>query len=234
MKYSTLFFIATILVFTNCKKDKQTKQTFCTQLVDYKSLDYHEIDSECTTDLCIEYLTIWKELLKEKNNLSQDFIDKHIELYNTEIHTWEKGFSFRVGYKFKIGWAVAYNSDQFIIKINTDNTYYPSLDLPRGTYLAKEEIKIAADNRAFSSDIGKIANVDNIIYSTVDNALSDLIEFSGVNQLCINQITLNEDNGNLILSAYAQYENKENSCIEGTIDLITGTKNVNDTPCWIY
>ena len=67
----------------------------------------------------------------------------------------------------------------------------------------------------------------------MDNALQDLIGYSGVNQLCLNMITINDDNGDLILEASAQYENEENSCVIGTIDLITGDKEVKDTPCWI-
>jgi hypothetical protein len=107
------------------------------------------------------------------------------------------------------------------------------LDLPRDTYLTKEKVKIAVDNRAFSSDIIKVSNKNKIKYSTMDNALQDLIGFSGVNQLCLNMITINDDNGDLILEASAQYENEENSCVIGTIDLITGEKEVNDTPCLI-
>ena len=107
------------------------------------------------------------------------------------------------------------------------------MDLPRDTYLSKEKVKIAVENRAFSSDITKISNVDDIKFSTIDNALQDLTKFSSVNQLCLNMIMINEDNGNLILKASAQYNNEDNSCIEGTIDLITGDKKVNDTPCWI-
>jgi hypothetical protein len=233
MKNSTLIIVVLILVFISCEKDKQTRRTTCVQSGEYEYLDNYKIDSMCTSDICTEYLAIWKGLIKEKNNLSQDFLDTHLELCESEIHSWADGISFTVCYKFKIGWAIAYNCDQFIIKINSDNTLYPSLDLPRDIYLTKEKIKIAVDNRAFSSGITKIANVNKIKFSTMENALSDLIEFSGVNQLCLNQVTINEDNGDLILKAFAQYENEENSCIEGTIDLITGDKNINDTPCWI-
>jgi hypothetical protein len=233
MRYTTLIFIAVIFVFSTCMKDKQSRKTACTHSDSFESLDNYKIGSLCSSDICSEYLTIWKDLIKEKNNLSQDYFDTHIEVCASELNTWADGISFRVCYKFKIDWAIAYNCDQFIIKISADNKYYPSLDLPRDTYLTKEKVKIAVDNRAFSSDIIKIANIGSIKYSTLDKALNNLIEFSGVNKLCLNQITINEENGDLILNASAQYENEENSCIEGTIDLITGDKVVHDTPCWI-
>jgi hypothetical protein len=170
----------------------------------------------------------------EKNNLSQNFFDSHIELYSSALEIWGDGISMRVCYKLKIDWAEAYNCDQFIIKINAGNKLYPSLDLPRDTYLSTEKIQLAVDNRAFSSGIIKIANIDKISYATVDDAMNNLIDYSGVSQLCFNQISINEENGNLVLKASAQYTNKENSCVEGKVDLITGKKSVVDRPCLIY
>ena len=232
MRYSTLFFITLISAFSACEKENQARKTTCTQSGDYDYLENYTIGYMCTSDLCTEYLSIWKDLIMEKNNLSQDFFDTHIELCRSEINTWSDEALFRVCYKLIIGWAIAYNCDQFIIRINDDNTLYPSLDLPRGIYLSKEEIKIALDNNAFSSDIIKITNKDNIKYSTMEKALGDLIEFSGVSTLCFSRVTIN--NGDLVLKAWAQYENEENSCIIGTIDLIAGEKEVKDTPCMIY
>ena len=222
-----------LFVFSSCDKEKQIRTTTCNQPVDYEYLENYKVDTMCSSDLCIEYFNIWKDLIKEKNNLSQDFIDTHIEYCYSEINSWADGISFRICYKFKVDWAIAYNCDQFIIKIHADNTHYPTLDLPRDTYLTKEKVKIAVDNRAFSSDIIKMSSIDKIKYTTMDNALQDLIGYSGVNQLCLNMITINDDNGDLILEASAQYENEENSCVIGTIDLITGDKEVKDTPCWI-
>ncbi len=233
MRYPILILIASIFIFSSCDKEKQIRKTTCNQPEDYEYLDNYKVDTMCSSDLCLEYFNIWKELIKDKNNLSQDFIDTHIEYCNSEINSWADGVSFRICYKLKVDWAIAYNCDQFIIKINSDNTDYPALDLPRNTYLTKEKVKIAVDNRAFSSNIIKMSNIDELKYTAMDEALQELIEFSGVNQLCLNMITINSDNGDLILEASAQYENEENSCVNGTIDLITGDKEVNDTPCWI-
>ena len=107
------------------------------------------------------------------------------------------------------------------------------MDLPRDTYLTKEKIKIAVDNKAFSSDITKMTNKTVLKFANMEGALNELNNFSYVNVLCMNRVTLDDDTGNLILEASAQYENEENSCIQGTIDLISGYKNINDTPCWV-
>ncbi|PID70368.1 MAG: hypothetical protein CR985_02795 [Flavobacteriales bacterium] len=233
MKYPTIIFLAVIFVLAACEKDIQTRKTTCTQQGDYDYLDNYNVGVMCSSNLCNVYYEIWKELIKEKNNLSQDFIDSHIILCHSEIDSWANGISFRICYKIKLDWAIAYNCDQFIIKINKENTLYPSLDLPRDTYLTKDKIKIAVDNRAFSSDISKITNKSDLEYIDMESALNELIDFSGVNILCMNRVALDDDTGNLVLEASAQYENEENSCIQGTIDLISGDKNVNNIPCWI-
>ncbi len=233
MRFPTLIFIVSVFVFSSCENDKQFRETTCIQSDDYENLDNYIVDTMCSSELCLEYFNIWTELIKDKNNLSQDFIDTHIKFCYSETNSWANGVSFRICYTLKLDWAIAYNCDQFIIKINADNTHYPSLDLPRDTYLTKDKIKIAVDNRAFSSDITKMTNKTDLEYTNMESALNELIDFSGVNCLCMNRVTIDDDTGNMILEASAQYENEENSCIQGTIDLISGDKNSNDTPCWI-
>ncbi len=233
MKHSIWIFIASIFVFSSCKEDTQIRKTTCIKQGDYDYLDYSNSGTMCSSDLCAEYFEIWKELIKDKNNLSQDFIDSHFILCNSKINSWANGISFNICYKVKFDWAIAYNCDQFIIKINAENTYYPSLNLPRGTYLTKDEIKIAVDNRAFASDIAKVINKSALKYTNMESALNELIDFSDVNTLCMSRIFLDNNTGHLILEASAEYENEKNSCIRGIIDLMSGDKNVNDIPCWI-
>lgn len=234
MKYYTLIIIILATVFSSCEKDKlPQRETLCAQQIDYNYHNDYKADSICSSDLCTNYFSIWKELIMEKNELSQAYFDTHIEISNSEIHSWADGVSFNVCYKFKIGWATAYNCDSFVVKINKDNDLYPSVNLPRGTYLTKEDIKIAVDHRAFNSGIIKINNEENLQYSKMESALKNLIDYANVTQLCLTQITINEDNGNLVMEAAAKYEDKENACIIGTVDLLTGEKNVYDGPCLI-
>jgi hypothetical protein len=231
LKYFTLIFVSLFFVFTACDDNNQFRETACNQENTFP--EDRAPGSLCSDELCTEYFAIWKELIMEKNNLSQDFFDSHIELINSNLSTWASGISFGVCYKFNVGWATAFNCDAFIININADNTLFPALDLPRDTFLTKEKIKIAIDNAAFSSAITAVNNVENLKHANLEASLADLIDFSDVNLLCLNSINLDEKTGNLTLKASAQYVNEFNSCIQGTIDLITGDKNVNDTPCFI-
>jgi len=67
----------------------------------------------------------------------------------------------------------------------------------------------------------------------MDNALNHLIEAANVNTLCTSRIYLHDKNGHIMLEAWAEYENEENSCIQGLIDLISGETKVVDSPCMI-
>ncbi|WP_445733696.1 hypothetical protein [Mariniflexile sp.] len=229
MKYHIFFSIIFIFIILGCSSENAIRNTTC---VEYEKPDY-QILQICTSDICNEYYNIWKELIQEKNNINQGFFDNHIELQYVDLNSWADGISIRVCYKIKIGWAVVYNCDQFIVKIEKDNALYPTLNLPRNTYLTKENIKFAIEKRAFSSQIAKITNRSDLKFNDKNRALASLIAFSGLNTLCYNGISLDKTTGNLILDAYATYENEENSCVLGTIDLLTGEKKVRDTPCWI-
>jgi hypothetical protein len=233
MKYGTLISLILIFSFTSCIEDISEIQASCEEPIEYGSIHNCDSDNICTSDICTQYLDIWQELLKEKNNLTQNFLDAHIELCETEVRSWIDGISFSVCYKFNICWAVAYNCDQFIIKINSGNSLYPTLDLPRSTYLTQEEIKIAVDYHAFSSSITNMTNANELNYINMESALNDLIAFSGVDTLNLKRIALDGNIGNLILEASAEYENEENLCIYGRVDLITGDKNVHDFSCII-
>jgi hypothetical protein len=169
----------------------------------------------------------------EKNNLGNSYFDNHIELVQSQINKWNDGSSFSICYKVKLGWAIAYNCDQFVIKIEQDNQLYPTLNVPRGTYLSKDQIKLIVDNHAFSSDITKLSNVDNLKFNSMSSALDILTRKAKVNTLCLGMVTINYLTGNLELEAVAQYDNEINSCIQGRIDLITGETVVIDRPCWI-
>ena len=225
--------IVQLAVLPSCKERIQERTVSCTQIGDYAYLDNYMAGSICSSDLCIQYQAIWKELFMEKNNLSEIYFQNHILISNTNVNEWNDGISFSICYKVKIGWAIAWECDQFIIKINKDKPYYPALNLPRDQYLSKNDIRIAINGGAFSSDIIKLSNVDVLKYNSMNNALSELIKASSVNTLCFSMIFIDKSTGNITLQAWAKYDNEVNSCVHGYIDLITGEPKVLDVPCAI-
>jgi len=226
------FCIALILIFISCNKDNYNK-TICRYHSDYNYLDNCQVVSICLSDTCIKYQTIWKELFLEKNNLNQNYFDKHITLCNSEISEWDEGISFGVCYKIQIDWAVTYNCDQFIIKIKKGNILYPALSLQRDTLLSKENIRSAINFSAFSSYITNVSNIENLQVSSNQDAINKLINAGKVNNLCFNYIYIDRLTGHMILEADAQYLDKNNSCIQGQIDLINGKITITNIPCMI-
>ena len=228
-----LVLIVQLAILPSCEEKIQERTTTCTQKGDYDYLNNYGLGPLCTTDSCKEYQAIWKEFFMEKNHLSERYFQDHIILANSNIHTWNDGVTFSICYKVKIDWAIAYNCDQFIIKISKNNSLYPALNLPRDQYLSKENIRIAIDYNAFSSEVIHLSANENLKYNSMNHALDELIRASKINTLCSNMVFINESTGNITLEANAQYNNEENSCIIGRIDLIDGNTKIVDTPCYI-
>ena len=228
-----IIFICFILFVSlmSCKEDHHQERTVtCFQEDEYDYLNHYKIDSMCTSEICTDYLNIWQELFKEKNNLSETFFDEHIVLCQSYLSTWNKGITFRICYKVQMDWAIAYGCDKFVIKLNSDSNLYP--ELPRNEYLSKDEIRLAINQNRIYSQIATVSN-SNIKFPSMNDALNKLIKDADVNTLCISKIYVDESTGNLMLEAWAEYENEENSCIKGKINLISGNTEVTDTPCYI-
>jgi hypothetical protein len=234
MKKSTSWIILFLLLFlVSCDLQKQPGKVSCTQAGEYDYLKLYAPGAICNSDTCARYQTIWKELIMEKNNLSEQFFSEHIELCLSNIGSWDEGVSFNICYKVKLGWAIAYNCDQFIVKIKENTSYFPTLNVPRGVYLTKDQIRSVVNHYAYSSYISKISNTGELKFNSLDQALDNLIQKANVNTLCSRMITINYLTGDLILEAGAQYDNKVNTCIDGKIDLITGETSIADVPCAI-
>ena len=194
-------------------------------------------DDICDSDSCNTYLKIWKELLISRNNLTESFFNEHIFPYSTEIDSWNDGKSFRVEYKVKIDWAEADLNDQFIIWLDPSTTgLYPSIPAPRSTYLAKEQINKMADIFAFGSSLYDIAMIDNLKYSSLDDAIQELKTAASVNQLNPGQVYFEQPNihgstGHPFLKSGATISQSENKCLSCKIDLATGETEVKQVPC---
>jgi len=231
IKFPLLFLM--LLSFSACEIQQHIRTVSCVKGGDYDYLKNYLPGKICTSDTCAIYQSIWKSIFMEKNNLENAYFDNHIELVQSDISKWNDGISFSICYKVKLGWAIAYNCDQFIIKIEQNNQLYSTLNVPRGTYLSKEQIKLIVENHAFSSDITKLSNVENLKFNSMGSALNSLILKANGNTLCSGMIIINHLTGDLELEAGAQYDHEVNRCIKGKIDLITGDAIVAEGPCMI-
>jgi hypothetical protein len=231
MKYTILATGLLIFIFSACEKQIQIPETTCVEREYCSASD--QLEDLCQVDSCINYLQIWKELFIEKNNLTEAFFDAHIKVNKTGLNTWRRGTNFGVSFVVNLDWLTFCSWDKFIIHITDEDGLYPSLDLPRNTLLSKDQIKIASDNFAFASKIRSMNILEDLQFESREAAMEDLLSFSGVSDLCFNSYKLNRNTGNLYLLALAEYVGGDNECVQGTIDLFTGEKEVMDTPCGI-
>jgi hypothetical protein len=193
----------------------------------------------CESENCTEYFNIWKELFISRNHLTEEYFDEHITPTFSEIDSWNDGQSFRVEYKVKIDWAEANLADQFIIWIDpSTGGLYPSLQLPRSTYLNKNQISSALDIFGFSSSIYKVVMVDHLNYSSLKDAKAVLEEASGINKLNDGEIyyespSFNECLGHPFLRIHDEIDRSKNECISCKLDLINSDTDIRNEPCWI-
>jgi len=222
------------MIVASCDSNNENSQekVSCIEYPDYNYRYNWIYGPLCPSDTCQKYVLIWKALFMEKNNLSPQYFKDHIIVCSSGNNVWNEGISFSICYKIKIDWAVAYNCDQFVIKINKGNTRYPALDLPKDTLLAKEDIRLALDHRAYSSSILLLSNNDTLKFDSKEEAMGDLINTSGLNTLCFSEIDVDGVTGHMVLYAGAQYENKFNSCVQGSLDLMDGKTTFTDSPCY--
>ena len=209
------------------RKLTEIATTSCAEI----AIDY--LYNECENPLCEEYRNIWKEIFIEKNGLTEQYFSDHINIVNSHINDWNDGISISIGYTVKIDWAFVYTSDYFIIKIKEGTMLYPSLNVPRGVFLTKENIKTVIAARAFSSEIIKLTPNEILKFNSKDNAFNFLIKQAKVSTLCLNKIYIDKVTGHISLKAWAEYDNEWNRCIEANLDLINEEAEIRDNPCWI-
>jgi hypothetical protein len=237
MKSFIAFFIfSSLLSISSCswynEGIDESRKTSCVQQGLYDYLENDWADSICTTEICSIYTAIWKELFMKQNNMTEEYFSNHITIIHTETSPPEnEGGRFHIIYRMQNDWAIAEQGDGFVIRISEDNSRFPEIGLPRGTYLTLEEIESALDHGGFSSWIHKAPKTGPLKYSSMKEALDILIKVAGVDTLCFKRVFISRSVGTLTLEAYAIYEDVNNGCIEGTIDLVTGHTYVIDLAC---
>jgi hypothetical protein len=95
------------------------------------------------------------------------------------------------------------------------------------------------DGNYFSSQLCKITPVNELKYSSAEDAMKALIHASNVDTFCLGSVSFPQRSLNMysvghpyfIASGVLNWD--ENKCIEGSIDLITGGTNINQDICYI-
>lgn len=218
----------TILLFLFCAITVFT--TSCRKKLDPVNL--------CDTEECKEYYTIWKELLLERNDMSEDYFSEHISPTDVIMDSYNSGKTFRIRYNFKLEWAEISTIDQFTYYVYESAAPYPTLQIPKEKNLTKQEINSAFDLRAWASHMNVINPTEHLKYKNKRAAIQALrgnesCKFKDQNCELRADRPVEPANGNIFLNGSCTINEAANECLMGRIDLVTGERTVNETYCWI-
>jgi len=196
-----------------------------------------EIDL-CESPICLEYYEIWENLFKARNDMSDDYFDRHILITETAIDHWNSGESFRIYYNVNIDWATATAGDKFIVNISSEAWLPPTLDVPKEEYLTEEDISSILDASGFFSRISEIASVTQLRFPSKKAAVKALRDIAGSNRIRSDRIYYKKSrhlfnaNGHPYLVGNGVISEISNRCVYGEIDLVTGEGEAGEGVCW--
>lgn len=227
MKKITSISLLFIIIFS-CSKTEDLLKVDCSHSSGYPS-GVTCSGSICQSDTCNNYLGIWKELFLTKNQMTEQYFNNHITLCKTATYKYaNQGIQFEITYKFSIDWFETSFEEGFMIwlfPIYLQNN--PTVNLPSGTLLSKDQISNNINNPFFGYNIHTISQIDRLKYSSRQEAINAMARAAGVNDMCASSLSIqyqNIDNpplGHPILEASAVLNWDENRCVSGIMDLST-------------
>ena len=194
----------------------EIRQTTC---VDKEDIETPII---CDNEQCLYYQQVWKELFLEETGFSEDYFSKNVFLTfaGTGVSISNPGTSdrsckeyFEIGYQVRVGWAMVYHSDRFIIRYE---------DEPQ---LTKEDIM---RERIPYNYHKKLSNHDIFKFTSLENALSYLKKQAKVDNLCASSVIYNPITGVFSLNAGAMYVDDPRTFISASLNLITGETDISE------
>jgi hypothetical protein len=228
-----------LIIFSCSKKDKQPAiVSECPP--NYQSPEPIVCEgSICQSDTCKRYLSIWKELFLSKNNMTSAYFDKHITLCNVGIYKYvEEGINFELDYKVTIDWFEIKLQEAFMIWLTPNYLLKnPAVNLPGECLLSKDQINSQINNSFFSRGIQPILPLDQLIYTSLSDAMKALANAAGVKSLCTASInfsypnTTNSEAGHPMLEAGGVINWDEDKCVSCKMDLATGVIEVRNNGC---
>jgi len=198
------------------------------------------IGTLCQSDTCQTYLNVWKYLLMNRNQMSENYFNNHITPCKSKIDKWNSGLSFRINYMVRIDWAEVELWDTFIIWLAPSTSgSYSSLSLPRSYLLSKDHINSAVNIMAFSSRMNTIAPISKLRFNSPDKAIDVLKRAAHMDKFCKTELFYAQPHmvippdGHPFLKVSSVLNWDENSCIHGQIDLYTGEFEITPVNCFI-
>jgi hypothetical protein len=192
----------------------------------------------CKSDTCVKYNAIWKDQFLSRNQMSPDYFNSHITPCSSRLVNWVDGISYEVTYRVKVDWSEVVVTDRFAIWLSkTTLGLWPTVDVPRNSLLTADQVASLFSLQAFSSSINKINQNNQLKYSSLQAAMSALINAARVDTLCTGSVFYQNPGvaatsaGDPFLEGSGAINWNENKCITCQINLITGETDVFYNAC---
>lgn len=231
-----IFIMVTIFSFLagfSCKKATRVECPQESAYGDFMPTPQTEI---CSDQACGVYIAIWKEAFLEKNNMTEEYFNRHIKITRTFLTKQDAQFPnklFAIDIQASIGWASAGKfTYSFPVLVTQKDANHPGVDMPLNTNLNREQIQLIIDSAAYSSNILKFNPVESLSVGSYSQAINRMESKANVNRFCHSGAYINAE-GNLAYSASA-FIPDEGRCINTDIDLVTENIGHYDGPCLVY
>ncbi|TSA25029.1 hypothetical protein D4R71_06040 [bacterium] len=118
-------------------------------------------------DMTLELLEKWEKALLKQNNITKEYFDKHIFVYNVRYDFWDKvginePFTFIIDYYFEVDWAKTHLKDYYVLekhehpKLKYHQTKITRID-PIESVIPMQEV------------IDKVSSISDSIFMNVNN-----------------------------------------------------------------
>lgn len=189
-----------------------------------------------------KYLPVWKKLFMEKNNISEDYFNKHIQVTDTGITTDQsrqisptsRGREyFEVLYSIKIDWIEFSNSDHLVIRKKDQQEYLSIEEFIKEEQDAEETfqkvtrfIPIEKAPMSFEEAVKKLKQIN-----------SDAKYLKPVHlALGFGSPSWDKEhvaNGGVLLYGLGTIDYGKNQCVDGYFNIVTGKGSTTRYSCWI-
>ncbi len=185
------------------------------------------------------YFGIWKTLLKEMNNMSEEDYNEHITKTAISSDEWDAGITVVVNYIVNIDWIDIKCQDKFVIRMNSDYSPYQYLNIPRDVFFDQSQIEFNIAHNA-DSEIS-MYNLDvRLKYDNCREVCRAAERASGYKEIRPDYVSfyvpgnVPRENGDPYMMMSGTIDESENRCLTGKINLVTGECDINETVCIIY
>lgn len=165
------------------------------------------------------YLSVWKMLFMEQNNISDEYFSKYIKIEYVSNFTWDAGESLEIHYLITVDWVWVRMVDSILIKLKGATKY-----------LSDDEVK----QQTTWNQIAELKPIDSVV--------SYNIAFTSLKKQCLTELVKLPENpfvverdGQLLMKAGGTINYNENKCKQGQVRLSDGKIiSCSSQPCVIY